>query len=471
MANESVAKLKKIQAEAQAFLDEKGMGLQDEAAVPRWRKFVHFWVMVGTSFVRNRCPMRASALAYTTLLSLIPLLAIAVSVTTSLVRKEEGAPIQRLIDQLVANVAPALNLQVKEDGVDAGGGTGKVAKQINDFISNIQSGTLGVTSVIALVFVAISLLATIEATFNDIWGVPGGRSWFVRVMHYWAAITLGPLALIVAIGLNLGPYLAITKNVLEEMPFVGTLLYNFLPLLLLSVAFGIFYQLMPNTKVHWKAALAGGLVGGTLFHLNNSFSVIYVSRVVTYSKIYGSLGMVPVFLAGLYFSWLIILFGAQVAYAVQNRRAYLQEKQVENVNQRGREFIAFRMMTLVGQRFSQGTKAPTGSEMASVLGVPSRLVSRILQVLLDAALVVEVVGLETAYTPARPLEKITGQDILMALRTGQGNQPATRDEPTCQPVRDEYERILAIEQQAAGAVELRSLVERAQAAAAGHETA
>lgn len=467
MANESVAKLKKIQAEAQAFLDEKGMGLHEEGAVPRWRQFARFCVMVWKSFVRNRCPMRASALAYTTLLSLIPLLAIAVSVTTGLVRKEQGAPIQRLIDQLVAHVAPALNLQVKEDGVDAGGGTRKVAEQITDYISNIQSGTLGVTSVIALVFVAISLLATIEATFNDIWGMPSGRSWFVRVIHYWAAITLGPLALIVAVGLNLGPYLTITKKVLEEMPFIGTLLYNFLPILLLSVAFGVFYQLMPNTKVHWKAALAGGLVGGTLFHLNNSFSVIYVSRVVTYSKIYGSLGMVPVFLVGLYFSWLIILFGAQVAYAFQNRRAYLQEKQVESVSQRGREFIAFRVMTLVGQRFAQGARAPTGSEIAAALCVPSRLVSRILQVLLDAALVVEVAGLETAYAPARPLEKITGQDILMALRAGQGHQPATRDEPACRTVRDEYERILAVEQQAAGAVELRSLVERAQAAESG----
>ena len=105
----------------------------------------------------------------------------------------------------------------------------------------------------------------------------------------------------------------------------------------------LIYRLMPATKVLWSAALVGGAVGGTLPQLNNLFSVIYVSRVLTYSKIYGSLGAVPIFLVGLYFSWIIILFGAQVAYAFQNRTAYVQEKQAETINQRGREFVALRM--------------------------------------------------------------------------------------------------------------------------------
>src|SRR5439155_14711581 len=115
----------------------------------------------------------------------------------------------------------------------------------------------------------------------------------------------------------------------------------------------------PNTKVRWQAALAGGLVGGLLFHLNNLVSVLYVSRVVSNSKIYGSLGLVPVFMIGLYFSWLILLFGAQVSYAFQNRASYLEEKQIENINQRGREFIALRLMTCVGQRFLRGEPPPS----------------------------------------------------------------------------------------------------------------
>ena len=129
-------------------------------------------------------------------------------------------------------------------------------------------------------------------------------------------------------------------------------------------------MLVPNTKVRFGAAFVGGIVGGSLWHLNNVFGFLYVSRVVSNSKIYGSLGLVPVFMVGLYFSWLILLFGAQVAYAFQNRKAYLQDKLVENVNQRGREFIALRLMTCIGQRFQLGQPPVTLQKISNELGSP-----------------------------------------------------------------------------------------------------
>ena len=105
------------------------------------------------------------------------------------------------------------------------------------------------------------------------------------------------------------------------MPLVSGMIFKFLPLVLLWLAFAVFYKIMPNTRVCFDAALVGGVVGGSLWYLNNVFGFLYVSRVVTNSKIYGSLGLVPVFMIGLYFSWLILLFGAQVAYAFQNRKS------------------------------------------------------------------------------------------------------------------------------------------------------
>src|SRR5208283_5869141 len=96
----------------------------------------------------------------------------------------------------------------------------------------------------------------------------------------------------------------------------------------LWLAFALVYLLVPNTKVRYSAALAGGIVGGSLWHLNNLFGSLYVSHVVTNSKIYGSLGLVPVFMIGLYFSWAILLFGAQIAYAFQNRASYFEDKQI-----------------------------------------------------------------------------------------------------------------------------------------------
>jgi membrane protein len=212
--------------------------------------------------------------------------------------------------------------------------------------------------------------------------------------------------------------------------------------------------------------LAGGAGGrprgGILFHLNNVVSVLYVSRVVSNSKIYGSLGLVPVFMIGLYFAWLILLFGAQVAYAFQNRATYFEERQVENINQRGREFIALRLMTCIGQCFMRGEPPPSAVEIAQTLAVPTRLVQQIMQTLSAARLVTEAAGAEPAYLPARPLENITCHDILLALRASQGQELATRDEPTRVEVYGEFHRIQEAERQAAASVTMLALVNRAQ---------
>jgi len=338
-----------------------------------------------------------------------------------------------------------------------------VARSIHQFIQNTQSGTLGVTGTVLLIFTAISLLSRIEVTFNDIWGVARGRSWFMRIVLYWGVISLAPILVVTAIGLATGPHLESTRELISAMPFISNLLFQFLPVMLLCLSFAAFYSLMPNTKVDWQAALVGGLVGGLLFHLNNLASVLYVSRVVSSSKIYGSLGLVPVFMIGLYFSWLILLFGAQVAYAFQNRVTYLEERQVENINQRGREFIALRLMTTIGQKFDGGEAPPTASVLGEELSVPTRLARQILQTLISARLVVETAGLETAYLPARPLEDISCHDILQAMRASQGQELATRDEPVRAEVLGEFCRIQEAERQAAASVSMLSLVNRAEA--------
>ena len=314
---------------------------------------------------------------------------------------------------------------------------------------------------------AIGLLSTIEATFNDIWGVPRGRNWFVRVIHYWAAITLGPLVIVLVMGLAIGSQFQAAQNLIKGTPFIGSALFKLIPFFALSGSFMLLYQLMPNTKVRWKAALVGGAVAGVLWIANGNFNALFASRVVSASKIYGSLGAVPIFLLGLYLSWTILLFGAQVAYAYQNRRAYVQEKQAEVVNQRGREFIALRIMTLVGQKFHHGEKPPSATELAEALSLSIRLVSQIIQPLLQTKLLVEVATPETGYCPARPLDHITYHTVLQTLRAGLGQSPATRDEPTRELVQEAFDNIRAAEERVGSAVTLQDMVNRAEARDAG----
>ena len=204
----------------------------------------------------------------------------------------------------------------------------RVVEYLEHFIANINSGALGVTGMIALVLVAIGLLSTMEASFNDIWGIRRGRSWISRVIHYWTAITLGPLVVFVALSVAV-------KYISSRRARWGRTALNGSLFLALILAFALLYRWMPDTKVSWKAVLVGGFVGAILWVLNSRFNVLFASRVVSASSIYGSLAVFPVFLIGMYISWMILLFGAQVAYAFQYRHACVQEKRIARVNQRG----------------------------------------------------------------------------------------------------------------------------------------
>lgn len=473
-----------------------------DASVTKFERFVHFWVLVVRSYVRNRCPVRAAALSYTTLLALIPMLAVGMSVSSLFLKTQGEEKIGAFIEEFIAYMVPdAPDVRVSEDAFDwesyaatllqtngvattetadtnaspaviasslvrdvrVVAAKERAAAQIRQFIENTYSGTLGTVGVVILLSTVILMLTRVEDTFNDIWGVTRGRDWLARVTNYFTAIALGPTLLIAAIGLSSGPRFQKTRGLLEAVPFLEPLLSQLLPVALISVTFALFYKLMPNTKVHFSAALVGGGLAGLAWHLFNQFSIHLGSSAVNADKIYGSLALVPLLMIGLYVVWVIVLFGAQVAYAFQNRESYFQERLADNVNQRGREFVALRLMTCIGQSFQRGLPPPSVAEMSRELGIPSKLVSQVLQTLLAARLVDEVHGAAASYVPARPLETINCHHILLALRATQGQELVTREEPVREEVFGEFARILAAEKAAATTVSMLTLVNRAQA--------
>lgn len=506
----------------QSFVDGlwDGSSIRLGSELTRADKAAHFGVLVFRSFLRNRCPIHAYALSYTTLLALVPMLAVMISLTSSLLKGESEERIGQFIDRLVMAVVPAVphadnpgngttnlvseaealpsvppetnpapsaatandpastNLVAAATNAPTAGqiALAKIAKKpevrevrteaarsIRAFIQNTWSGTMGTVGTVLLLYIAFTMLARIEDTFNDIWGVARGRTWFMRIVLYWAVISLVPLLLISALTLGSGPHFAGTRAVLARLPYLGGVIFHLAPVVVLWLTFSAFYKLVPNTKIEWTAALAGGAVCAVLWHVNQAGNAFYVSRVVTNSKIYGSLGLVPVFMIGLYFSWFFLLLGAQFAYGWQNRAAYLQEKLAERVDQRGREFVALRLMTGVGQYFQSGEAAASVAELSATLGVPTRLTQQILQNLKAARLVSEVAGKEIAYLPARPLDTITCHDVLQAIRTTHGQPLPRRDEPATNEVLGEFERIQAAERAAATSVTMLALVNRAQA--------
>jgi len=505
-----------------------GAGKEDlfslEASLTRFERFVHFWVLVWQSFVRNRCPVRASALSYTTLLAMIPMLAVAMSVSSVFLKAKGEEQIEEFIQRVVDNLVPAAaaleftpphailddSAVAEATNVAATGfvatnepaelsatnaatapvlsakGQAKrtlakeAARYIHGFVARTYSGTLGITGMVFLILTAIMTLTRVEETFNDIWGAARGRDWWARIANYFTAIGLGPALLIAALGLANGSHFQKTRSLLGAVPYLETLISTILPVAVICLTFAGFYKLVPNTKVDFKAALVGGTLAGVSWHFYNHLGFVLASRAVSASAIYGSLALIPLMMGGLYVVWLTVLFGAQVAYAYQNRASYLQEKLADNVNQRGREFVALRLLTCIGQRFYLGLPPVTIREISAELGIPGKLAQQVLHTLLAARLVVEVGGVEPGYSPARPLESINTHHILLAMRATQGQELVTRDEPVRAEVLGEFARIQAAEREAAASVTMLALVHRAQArlalaaptrSAAGRESA
>ena len=467
----------------------------------RLERFAHFCALVIRQFIHHRCLVRASALSYSSLLALIPLLVVALSLTTSLLNPQDEARLVGFVEDVVASVAPPANVPamvpsasltttnpsfsaVSADAGNDGGDTNAlaaklaslpppvvsppetvntqkaVALEIHDLVRKASNGTLGSLGLIFLVLTAVSLLRGIEETFNDIWGVTRHRNWRLQFMLYWCILTAWPLLLAPALGLAYSSRLQSMRSIFESSPILAPLATHVLPILLLSLALGLFYKLTPNTTVEWRAAAIGGLCAGVAWHGYNQLGFVLVSRAMSASKFYGGVFLIVLLMGGLYILWLILLSGAQIAYAWQNRTAYLQDRLADNVNQRGREFVALRIMTCLGRRFQNGLPPATVPEISTELGVPSRLTASILRTLAVTRLVTEVAGSEAAFNPARPLEAINAHDILLAMRTGTGQELPLSELPELAEIYGEFARIEQAERNAAAGVTLLTLAHR-----------
>lgn len=486
MADEKQAKLQQLQSQVRQLMDDDAIA-EHEHRLSWAQRFLHFWILAGQNFLKNRGPARAASLAYTTLLALVPLLAVSISVAALFLPRDEAKQKEELVTWINAAVekfAPSIGVttdfhpgtgsnvpspagpNAATKGLTAEEQRAQLADKIVEFVGNIRFGTIGATAMAGLIFIAISLLRNIEAGFNDMWGVSKGRGWMMSIVVYWAAITLGPVVIVMVKGASYLQALAKTPELLPAwIPSSILLSLAWVPALAVSsLAFGALYLWMPNTRVRWSAAFVGGFVAASLWMLNGRMAALYNTRVLTYNAIYGSLGILPLFLLGLYLSWLILLFGAQVAYVFQFRKAYLQERQSGRVNQQAREFIALRFMAEIGRLFQAQAKPLTVTACAEHFGVPPKLTKDILSLLVNGRLLVETTGTDTAYTPARPLDQISVKDVIRTIRGGSGSDLSTHEDAARPVVRGEFDAVLAAEESRAAKVSLHELIARVQTA-------
>ena len=388
-----------------------------------WRTLFQFVYQVARGFVDNRCAVRAAALAYTTLLALVPLLAVAFSVSQNFLHDSSAKVVPKLLDRAVTLIAPQLQDLPAGDAARASGDVvissrarQEAVEKIQTFIGNIDAGALGLVGSILLVVVAIRLLMTIEATFNDIWGLSQGRSIWRKVVYYWATITLGPLLIVGTLTLTSTVEFSRLYGQIRLAPWINTFLLELAPFALLWLGFTLLYALMPNTTVRPRAALFGGVVGGTLWQLNSLLSTMYLSHVVAYSKIYGALGIIPVFLAGLYLSWFIVLLGAQVSFVAQHFESSRWSRPREELDSAESDRVACRLVRLVCQHFLRGTELPALEELSAQLGTPLPLLQQLVDRLMQGGVLTKTGDDDPRLLPARPPDSITVADVLQVVR-------------------------------------------------------
>lgn len=220
------------------------------AGSSRWRAWMRFWVQVGKDFARNRCPVRASALAYSSLLAFIPLFAVVIGIATGVLKGQEDR-IRSNIDLLLSNLVP----QIKENPefVDM---KDKIIGYTWDGIDKVNSGTIGTSGAVALLAVVIFMLARVEETLNDIWGVSKGRTWYNRVVNYWATISLGPVVILAAISFSAALRLERTpRKCCGCFPWLGSFLIKLAPV---PIVGGAFRYYRPGPQHQSPLALGAG---------------------------------------------------------------------------------------------------------------------------------------------------------------------------------------------------------------------
>lgn len=427
-----------------------------------------------TGIAETKTPSRAAALSFSTLLGLGPLMAIAVLVAGFVLDRQDPDLAVNTLNRLIKFVAPQVTqyeqleaqkqaahpggppaaprsdvvsaAQLKlppparteagpppagpADGADASSdpeGTVPVNPElvelIDGFITGSQSSTAGIVGVITLIVIVLQLFTSVENAFNEIWGVRQGRTWVMRVVYYWTVLTLGAvLFFAVVTTLSAGAYFTVVER---SLPFgLGGAVVEFLRWLLPSLSIvllmgvlALFYKFIPNTRVLWRSAAAGAVLVGLLVVANNYLAFLYLSKVVQQRSLFGSLGILPILMFGLYIFWFFLLLGGQVSYAIQNVHFRNSQAAWNTLAESMRERLSLTVLLRIGRRFRDCLPPARASELGTELGVPTQILNECLNRLVHMRLLTPVPPEkgdqenDLRYQPARPLNRTTLADF------------------------------------------------------------
>lgn len=391
-----------------------------------WRWVQIVW-LAATGIARHNSIVRASALTFTTILSSVPLLAVAFSILTALGVEEKVA------DQLVMTVTERLSAGSEEQIETALEKIEEFIKGAEQEISGTNKAGLAGIGVLMLFGVSISMLTTVEGAFNIIWDVKRGRALMRRVSNYVTLLVLAPFFLFFGMGLTavlhsgggldwMGPLQPFFQSAVLR-PMLSTL-----PYISIWAMFVFCYYFMPNHTVRWASAIAGGVLGGTIWQIAQITFIKFSGsgRIAQYDVIYGGFAWAIVLLTWVYFSWIILLAGAEISHAHQNLRIFRRIKRAWGGTPMEQETLALRLSVILTrpmlERPGQPFEPTRVEDIADELRLPPQPIEAAFALFTRAGLTSRTEE-GAGYVFCRSPHDLTVLDILRLVREGRYDCP------------------------------------------------
>ncbi len=367
-----------------------------------WITPLRIVVLAIRKFQEDRCELRASAMTFYSLLSLVPVVALAFGIA-------KGFGLEKMLET-----------QLLEKLQDQPEVAARILGFARALLENTKGGAIAGVGVGVLFWTVVKVLGNIESSFNDIWGVKKARPLGRKLADYLSVMMISPVLLITASSMTV---LLTTQiaSMIERLSFLGPaagpiiFVVRLSPYAVIWILFTFMYVFMPNTKVQLKSGLWGGIVAGTIYQITQFAYIKFQIGVSSYGAIYGSFAALPLFLAWLQLSWLIVLFGAEISFARQNAAAFEFAGDCAKLSHSFRRLVALIVTHHCVQAFRRGQKPPTDEEIARDLEIPIHLVRAVLFELTEAQILSAVCADESAaaaYLPARPLDDLTVAKIV-----------------------------------------------------------
>lgn len=327
-------------------------------------------------FIHLDLPSKASSLTYSTVLSIVPLLAVIVGVA-------KGFGFQQTVYDFLVTYLPSHRTELEQ-----------TFAYVENYLSQVQGGLFVGVGFVFLLYTVFNLLSGIEKAFNDIWETERSRNWARKFSDYLALLLILPILMTTASGLTLVMTTVRNSFIHEYLLFTPILerVLNLAPFVLIILIFTSLFMLLPRVKVRLLPALIAGVIAGITFQIFQGLymnGVLWISR---YNAIYGGFAAFPLFLLWMQLTWIITLFSARLSFSIQNVHTFAYYKEASNMSSRYRDFFVLVVMSHITKRFTESyPSVPHNADsLSEECQLPHAVVSRTLQILLDTEMIIEV---------------------------------------------------------------------------------